>query len=436
MFSRWRAQRASVPSLTRYWDAFVTGDRSRWADDDVDVTEKNIVQEIHRRYGARAADPAFSATLLSELTATYAGTLLQQSAPLHVAGAQPGAVNGRALRGRPPAPERQHHPNRRRLAVAVAAAALLVLAGLLAAFITFDSQDDEEPRSIPAVIEGTPVATPMPDLVSQTLFERQFAAGELSVTDDDFFVWARYSLGPGLALSYPNACGAPTIVISFVESGIYTVQAEGPLEVTRDGKRETIPPDTEVSLAAGDSLLYLNETGDQFTGFRNPGPEPLVVTEAVWRLNECVEGPPENMEVIWDAYDYEPALDSGRPVTISLRRVTAAPGVVLSDHVPTGVGWLPTSARAQERIYVEAGNLELIQHGVNEMGTPTNQSVYQYPEGRTGIGGTFTLDLDMLPAETSIVLDNNDQVPLVLTVFTVAYADGEPARASPPVADS
>ena len=86
---------------------------------------------------------------------------------------------------------------------------------------------------------------------------------------------------------------------------------------------------------------------------------------------------------------------------------------------PSGVGWLPASARVQERIYVEAGNLELIQRGVNDAGTPTTQSVYQYPEGRIGIGGTFTLDLDMLPAETTIFLDNSGGKPLVITVFTV-----------------
>jgi hypothetical protein len=62
--------------------------------------------------------------------------------------------------------------------------------------------------------------------------------------------------------------------------------------------------------------------------------------------------------------------------------------------------------------------------------------VYQYPEGRLGVGGTFTLDLDMAPAETSLFLDNNDEVPLVITVFTVAYADDEPALVTPSVADS
>jgi hypothetical protein len=142
------------------------------------------------------------------------------------------------------------------------------------------------------------------------------------------------------------------------------------------------------------------------------------------------------MDVIWDSYDYVPALDSGRPITIPLRRVTAAPGIVLSEEGPSGVGWLPASARAQERIYVDSGNLEFIQNGVNEMGTPTTQSVYQYPEGRLGVGGTFTLDLDMAPAETSLFLDNNDEVPLVITVFTVAYADDEPALVTPSVADS
>jgi hypothetical protein len=421
----------------RYWDAFVNGERSHGPRDGFDEASNNTVQEIHRRYVAQPADPAFSATLLSRLTTSHMGAVLQQSGPLRAVDAQSHAANGRAQRISPRASERRQSAISGRLVFAATAVTLLVLAGVLVGFVALSSGGDEDPRSIPAVVDGTPIATPIPDLVSQTLFEKQFDAGALRVTDDDFLVWNRYSLAPGLALAYPNACGAPKIVISFVESGAYTVRAEGSLEVSRaNGELETIPGGEEVVLAAGDSLLYLNETGDRFTGFRNQGPEPLVVTEAVWRLNECVEGPPENMDVIWDSYDYAPALDSGRPITITLRRVTAAPGIVLSEEGPSGVGWLPASARAQERIYVDSGNLEFIQNGVNEMGTPTTQSVYQYPEGRLGVGGTFTLDLDMAPAETSLFLDNNDEGPLVITVFTVAYADDEPALVTPSVADS
>jgi hypothetical protein len=414
----------------------VNGERSHGPRDGFDEASNNAVQEIHRRYVAQPADPAFSATLLSRLTTSHMGAVLQQAGPLRAVDAQSHAANGRAQRARQPAPERKRPAIAGRLVFTATAVTLLILAGMLAAFVALSSRGDEDPRSIPAVVEGTPMATPIPDLVSQTLFEKQFDAGALRVTDDDFFVWNRYSLAPGLALKYPSECAAPTIAIDYVESGIYTIQAEGPLEVTRAGSTETIPPNQDVSLAAGDSLLYLNQSGDTFTGFRNQELEPLVVTEAIWRLNECNEGPPENMEVIWDSYDYEPALDPGRPITISLRRVTAAPGVVLSNEGPTGVGWQPTSALLQERIHVEAGNLEIIQQSLNDAGTPMAQSEYQYPDGRFGIGGTFTLDRDMLPAEMSILLDNTGDVPLVITVFTVAYADGDPARASPSAADS
>jgi hypothetical protein len=360
--------------------------------------------------------------------------MLQQTGPLRAADAPAIAANGRAQSSRPAHAERSQPSGRNRLVFAAALATLLVLASVLVALVVRNSSGDEEPHPIPAAVDVTQNATPVPDLVSQTLYEGHFAAGELSVTNEDFFVWNRYSLSPGTALKYLKACGAPTIVISFVESGIYNIQAKGPLEVTRTGISETIPPDSKVSLAAGVSLLYLNETGDQFTGFRNQGPEPLVVTEAIWGPKECVEGPPKGMTVIWDSSDNEPALDPDRPVTISLRRVTAAPGVVLSGEGPSGVGWLPTSTRLKERIYVEAGYLELIQQVVNDTGTPTTEGVDQYPVGRIGI--TFTLDWDMFPADTSILLDNSGDVPLVITVFTVAYADGDPVRASPSVVDS
>src|SRR5690606_21432727 len=128
---------------------------------------------------------------------------------------------------------------------------------------------------------STPAATPVPDLTSQTLLEHHFAAGELSASDEDFFIWNRYSLAPGNTLHYSNECGAPKITVAYVESGRFAIRAEGPLQVTRAGVTETVPARAEVSLLAGDGFLYINTTGDQLLGFRNPGPESLVVTEAI-----------------------------------------------------------------------------------------------------------------------------------------------------------
>jgi hypothetical protein len=133
MFSRWRAQRAGVSSLTRYWDELVSGERSLASDDGLDVTWKETVHEVRRRYAAQPADPTFSATLLSHLTALHAGAMLQQSDPLRVVDAQPNTANGRAQRPRLPVAERQRRPISGRLIFTAVSVTLLVLAGLLAA---------------------------------------------------------------------------------------------------------------------------------------------------------------------------------------------------------------------------------------------------------------------------------------------------------------
>jgi hypothetical protein len=429
MFDRWRNRNATAQRLMLYWDEVLEG--ASPAQPALDATLTTAVHQIHARDGAPPIDPGFSTRLLEELTSTVYGSWSDQSETLPVAVAHSIPANGLARPMRSAPTDTASRRGRERFALASAALMLVLIAGLIAALFALSSRDDEDLPPVPAIIEGSPAATPAPDLVSQTLFEQHFDAGELHLTDDDFFIWNRYSIAPGMALEYPNACGAPKLVISFVESGVYTVRAKGQMQVTRGGMTETVPPETEVMLAAGDSLLYRNESGDRFTGFSNAGPDPLVVTEAIWRLNECVEGPPENMEVMWDSYDYAPAIDPGRPLSITLRRITAQPGVILSEEGPHAAGWLPSSDRALERIYVEAGNLELIQFDLNDEGTPNAQSVYQYPEGRTGIGGTFTLDLDMNPPETTFHLDNSGDVPLVITVFTVAYEGGESTGATP-----
>jgi hypothetical protein len=414
----------------RYWDEVVTGAGSHEPQRMLDASLTSTVLATHRGYEERAADPAFSAR---ELTGSLQGALTQQLEPV-TPEMQESSANGRAMIARPSPRVEPRSPARRRLALG-AVCTLLVLAGLIAGYVAFTSEDDGGVPSIPAVIEGTPAATPVPDLASQTLLEHHFAAGELAVSDEDFFIWNRYSLAPGSTLRYPNACGAPKITFAYVESGTFVIRADGPLEVTRDGTTETIPAGAEVSQMAGDSYLYLNTTGDQLTGFRNPGPEPLVVTEAIWRLTACVEGPPVTSAIIWDAYDYEPAIDPSRPVVVTLRRITALPGVVLSEEGPAGAGWLPGEARILERIYVEAGNLKVNKVALNASGTPSTQQEYRYPEGRTGIGGTFTLDLDMDPAGTTFLLDNAGSDPLVITVFTVAYEDIDTGGVTPSPAE-
>lgn len=433
MFSRWRAQRAEIPRLMVYWDEMVTGANVRESRQILDPSVTETVLAAHQGYNKRAADSDFSARLLKELTRSFQAELVRQFVPPPSEHAGFPA-NGRTKIALPTPPVEAPSPARRRMALAAACSAL-VLAGLFGGYFAFNRGDDREPASIPAVIDGspaaTPIATPVPDFTVETLLEHHFAAGELELSDDDFFIWNRYSLAPGSTLRYPNACGAPKVAVAYLESGTFSVRAEGPLAVIRGGVTETIPAGDEVSLVAGDSYIYLNSTGDLLTGFRNPGPAPLVVTEAIWRLNECVEGPPDANAIVWDSYDYEPAIDPDRPVVISLRRILAQPGVVLPNEGPSGVGWLSSDTRILERVYVEAGNLEVIKTVPNASGTPTAQRVYQYPEGRIGIGGTFTFDLDMDPAGTTFLLDNSGGDPLLISAFTVAYESTEAAGILP-----
>ncbi len=433
MFSQWRARRAAVSQLMWYWDDLVTAAETHHSQDALDASVKKTVLATHQGYHERTADPDFSAKLLTELTGSFQHAWKQQLQPLSpLMPASP--VNGRSVIARP-SPRVEEHPRARRRLALAAVCAVLVLAGIIAGYVASTVGDDEDISVIPAAIEGTPASTPVPELTSQTLLEYHFAAGVLAASDDDFFIWNRYSLSPGASLRYPNECGAPKITFAYLESGTMSIRAEGPLEVTRSGAAETIPAGDEVSLIAGDSFLYLNETGDQFTGFRNPGSEPLLVTEAIWRLNECVEGPPVTSAIIWDAYDYEPAIDPDRSVVVTLRRITALPGAVLSEEGPAGVGWITGDDRVLERVYVESGNLEVVKSVLNTDGTPTSQRVYQYPEGRIGIGGTFTLDLDMEPAGTTFLLDNSGSAPLVISVFTVAYEDSATSGATPTPAE-
>ena len=122
-------------------------------------------------------------------------------------------------------------------------------------------------------------------IVDTPLIEATFTAEELPSGEKEA-IYYQLTIPPGASLPYLGGpfCGCRSETITagvgaeVVQSGVYTLRLEAPLRVQRAGSTrpsEEIPAGTEVTLAAGDAVIYPNYAapGD----IRNAGAEPVTL---------------------------------------------------------------------------------------------------------------------------------------------------------------
>jgi hypothetical protein len=190
-------------------------------------------------------------------------------------------------------------------------------------------------------------ASDTPDQTADREFERtalldhHFAADAVPRDNASMFVMNRALVPSGDSVAYPSSCGAPTLMTTAVESGVYSIQAESRLDITRaDGTVETIEPATPVELAAGDSFTYANATAESLSEFSNAGSEPLALLQAIWFPEaDCTYGQPgseDRSQIVWLTYDRLPALELPRAFDLTVQNVAIPNSFQLLDEEITG----------------------------------------------------------------------------------------------------
>jgi hypothetical protein len=418
-----RLERTSRNQLRSYWDHYVAGDRPSPDAVPSDPGLAETVRQIHDRDYAVDADSAFAASLLEHLMRAAPQEPLPRT--LEQAVSQR-SVNGR----RAPLPlfgrERDSEHGQRQWPLGQIAAAVLFAVTIFAFLIAIQPWDDG-PGPNPAVV-ASPTAEATPTVVTETLIDLTFPAGSIPVGDEGFAVFNRYSMFGEEHLSYPDTCDTPRFVVGLIESGQVTARLDGPLDVVRGpnaaqpGAREAIAPPTEVTLATGDVYLYANTTGDLLEGFLNPGPtQPAVVLEVAWFTTiDCIAGPPDGMNLVWDSYDDTPAVDQTRPIRFLLQRVSTQPGGVLTDGGAGVVGNIPDADSVFERVYVEAGTLGVTGLPPEESATPQPGSEMFFG-ALSSVGDVAAVKVDVAPDDQPLVLRNTGEGILVTTILTVSY---------------
>jgi hypothetical protein len=260
-------------------------------------------------------------------------------------------------------------------------------------------------------------ATPVPGVEVTPLYAITFPAGSLPPGNLELSLrTATYGAGSSDS-SYGDGL-EPGFGVVLVTAGSWAIRAEGPLVVLRgpDGQAEEVPPGTEVTLQAGDVLVYprfdvhrsRRAVGDEEArvlsvvvvgraGRATGSATPAVGDITVFQASGLLTGSERAVAGL-----------EGGPVTLTLKRVTIAPNTALPPLV---------DATYTVR-FVEQGRATV---GILDAGTATPSSIVSV----TQYGSIHWVS----PASgQALYLANETEDPLVLLEASLAPA---PATATP-----
>jgi hypothetical protein len=363
-----RDERALADDLDRYWDALVQGG-STSATADLDADLATLVTRLHATGIALPTLVPDPEQAWRDMRANVTPPLAEQSDVetvlptwLHVNGHAKGLAEEQY---RPPLPRRWGG----RFLNQLATAALLLLT-LAVGFATISLRMPEQPdegRWVPALVRALESG---PDgIVDTPLVETTFSAEELPGGEKEA-VYYQLTIPPGESLPYLGGltCGCRTEIITkgvgveVVQTGTYTIRLEAPLRVQRAGSTEPdeeIPAGTEVTLEAGDAVIYPDYAAPGDIG--NAGDEPVTLTGVVINATEGSGTPlpkaPTGVRATmlrhatvsdWDK------LAPG-PLNVTLRHVTLPPETHIGPYKPVGLQAMRIESGTVLRYFLPAG---------------------------------------------------------------------------------
>ena len=292
--------------------------------------------------------------------------------------------------------ERQSTPPRARRrggwVLAQLATAALLLLTLAVGFVAVRQRIPEAPdegRWVPALVgalENAPGG-----IIDTPLIEATFTGEELPRGDKEA-IYYQLTIPPGASLPYLGGlfcgCHSETITtgvgVEVVQSGTFTLRLEAPLRVQRAGTTrlsEEIPAGMEVTLAAGDAVIYPDYAapGDM----RNAGDEPVKLIGVVINATEGSGTPlpkvaPEVRATLltYSAPSDWEAFPPG-PIHVGLRQVILPAGTNIGPYQPVGLQALRIESGTVARNFVRAGDAAPRGNPINQL--PGSTSPFMSP---------------------------------------------------------
>jgi hypothetical protein len=364
-----RDERDHADALDRYWDALLRGEATSTTTD----LDPGLATLVARVQAAGSALP-----LLFPDPDRAWRELRQASAPSAVAWSDGETTpppwphpNGHAdlvaeRRSAPPLPQRGGSGVLAHLATA--ALLLLLLAVGFAAIRQRMPEARDEGRWVPAfvrVLESAPGS-----ILDTPLIEATFTGAELPGGEKEA-AYYQLTIPPGESLPYLGGpfCGCRTetitkgVGVEVVQAGTYTIRLEAPLRVHRAGTAgpdEEIPAGTEVTLGAGDAVIYPDYAapGD----IRNTGNEPVTLIGVAIMAPEGSGTPLPTLPMgvtttlltHTNAPDWE-AVPPG-PLNVALHQVTLPAGTSVGPYEPVGLQAMRIESGTITRSFVPNGD--------------------------------------------------------------------------------
>ena len=292
--------------------------------------------------------------------------------------------------------------------LATAALLLLTLAAGFAAIRQRIPETRDEARWVPALVRALD-ASPG-GIVDTPLIEATFTAEELPRGEKDA-TYYQLTIPPAASLPYLGGlfcgCRSETITsgvgVEVVQVGVYTLRLEAPLRVQRAGfsrPSEEIPAGTEVTLAAGDAIIYPDYAapGD----IRNTSNEPVTLIGVAIIATEASgtplpQVPPEVRATLLthtSTSDWE-AFPPG-PLNVALRQVTLPPGSSVGPYEPVGLQAMQIESGTIARSFLPAGETVPRGRPVAQLTGTTSPFVRPSPGLREILASTGAKPADLL----------------------------------------
>jgi hypothetical protein len=361
-----RDERDRADALDRVWDAALRGEAPSTIDLDADLA--TLVARLH---AAGSAIPtifpdrnlAWRQLLQAPTPSVNSWSNAETTPP---AWPHPNGQIGLSVERRSITPL----PRRGRWLLTQLATAALLLLTLVAGFAAIRQRVPEAPdegRWVPALVGA--LETAPGGIVDTPLIEASFSPEELPGGEKEA-TYYRLVFSPGASLPYLGSvfcgCRSETITagvgVEVVQTGVYTLRLEAPLRVQRAGSShpsEEIPAGREVTLAAGDAVIYPDYAapGD----IRNAGNEPVTIIGVSITATEgsgtrLRQLPPEVRASLLThsvARDWE-AFAPG-PLNVALRQVTLPPESSIGPYAPVGLQAMWIESGAIARNFLPAG---------------------------------------------------------------------------------
>jgi len=292
--------------------------------------------------------------------------------------------------------------------LATAALLLLTLAAGFAAIRQRIPETRDEARWVPALVRALD-ASPG-GIVDTPLIEATFTAEELPRGEKDA-TYYQLTIPPAASLPYLGGlfcgCRSETITsrvgVEVVQAGVYTLRLEAPLRVQRAGvsrPSEEIPAGTEVTLAAGDAIIYPDYAapGD----IRNTSNEPVTLIGVAIIATEASgtplpQVPPEVRATLLthtSTSDWE-AFPPG-PLNVALRQVTLPPGSSVGPYEPVGLQAMQIESGTITRSFLPNGDTAPVGRPLAHQAGSTTPFVRSSPGFREILAGSGQKPADLL----------------------------------------